>query len=140
MRALRVRPRRPSPRVAWIEGGRGFHPTVRGQAATPMANTITVEPGLAAHFKQLSGPARPGVDWVVQISGARAGTVIVRTYFSSDPPQEAEKPALANRAASLVRQRLEQGWTPESGSFLQMDAIAAPTKSWWSQSAEVPVT
>lgn len=62
--------------------------------------------------------------------------VIVRTYFSSDPPQETEKPSLAERAASLVRQKLEQGWTPEPGSFLEVAAVAAtsvatPKKPWW---------
>jgi hypothetical protein len=106
------------------------------QAAIPITNTITVEKGLAAHFKQPTGPSRPGLDWAVRISGERAGTVIVRTYFSSDPPQEAENPALADRAASLVRRRLEQGWRPEPGSFLEVAAVAeasvaTPKKPWW---------
>jgi hypothetical protein len=102
-----------------------------------MSNTITVEQGLAAHFKQPSGQSRPGVDWAVRISGDRACVVIVRTYFSSNPPQEAEKPMLADRAASLVRKKLEEGWVPEPDSFLQVDDVAAPpsvaalAKPWW---------
>ena len=36
--------------------------------------------------------------------------VVVRTYFSSNPPQEAEKKALAEKAVLFVQQKLEQGW------------------------------
>ena len=99
-------------------------------------NTITVEKGLAAHFKQPSGPSRPGVDWMVRIAGEQAGVVIVRTYFSSSTPQESEKPALADKAASLVRQKLEQGWTPQPGVSLEVEAVAVTPdatqkKPWW---------
>jgi len=101
-----------------------------------MNNTITVEKGLAAHFKQPSGPSRPGVDWAVRIAGDQSGMVIVRTYFSSDPPKEDEKPALADKAVRLVRQKLEQGWAPEPGCLLQVDdtgdaSHAAQKKPWW---------
>ena len=99
-------------------------------------NTITVEKGLAAHFKQPSGPSRPGVDWMVRIAGEQAGVVIVRTYFSSSTPQESEKPALADKAASLVRQKLQQGWTPQPGVSLEIEAAAVTPdatqkKPWW---------
>ena len=80
-----------------------------------MSNTITVEQGLAAHFKQPSGESRPGVDWAVRISGARAGVVLVRTYFSSSPPQQSEQQAMADRAVRFVQRKLEQGWIPEPG-------------------------
>jgi hypothetical protein len=75
-----------------------------------MSNTITVENGLAAHFKQATGRSRYGIDWVVRITGARDGVVIVRTYFSSDMPLEAEKKALADKACLFVQRKLEQGW------------------------------
>jgi hypothetical protein len=73
---------------------------------------------------------------MVRITGERAGVVIVRTYFSSSPPQESEKPALADKAASLVRQKLEQGWTPQAGSSLEVEAAEATSdatekKPWW---------
>ena len=71
---------------------------------------MTVEKGFAASFKQPSGRSRPGVDWAIQIAGERAGMVVVRTYFSSNPPQEAEKKALAEKAVLFVQQKLEQGW------------------------------
>jgi len=85
-----------------------------------MSNTITAEKGLVADFKQPSGQSRPGVDWAVRIAGEIADTVIVRTYFSSNPPQEAEKKALADKAVLFVQWKLEQGWTPHS-DFLEAD-------------------
>jgi len=61
------------------------------KAASTMSNTVTVERGLTAYFKQPSGRSRPGVDWAIQIAGERSGMVVVRTYFSSNPPQDAER-------------------------------------------------
>jgi len=78
-----------------------------------MNSTITIEEGLAAHLKQPSGRSRPGVDWAVRIAGERAGVIIVRTYFSSDPPQAEEKQALADKAVLFVQRKLEQGWIPQ---------------------------
>ena len=71
-----------------------------------MSNTVTVEKNLVGHFKQASGGSRLGVDWAVRITGARDGMVVVRTYFSSDMPQEAEKKALADKAALFVQRKL----------------------------------
>ncbi len=80
-----------------------------------MSNTVTIEKGFVAHFKQPSGRSRPGVDWAIQIAGARSGMVAVRTYFSSNPPQEAEKKALPEKAVLFVQRKLEQGWIPWPG-------------------------
>jgi hypothetical protein len=80
-----------------------------------MSHTVTVVEGLAAYFKQPSGPSRPGVDWAVEIAGERAGTVIVRTYFSSDPPKDAERKVLADKAVLFVQKKLEEGWIPGPG-------------------------
>jgi hypothetical protein len=41
--------------------------------------------------------------------------VVVRTYCSSNPPQEAEKKALAEEAVLFVQRKLEQGWLPWPG-------------------------
>src|SRR5260221_6522929 len=68
-----------------------------------MSNTVTVEKAFVTHFKQPSGRSRPGVDWAIQIAGERSGMVVVRTYFSSKPPQEAEKKALAEKAVLSFR-------------------------------------
>jgi len=89
-----------------------------------MSNSVTVENGLAGHFKQATGRSSYGIDWVVRIIGARDGVVIVRTYFSSDMPQEAEKKALADKAVLFVQSKLDQGWLPWAG-VLEFEAEAA---------------
>ena len=80
-----------------------------------MSNTVTVESGLAAHFKQAAGRSRYGIDLVVRITGVRDGVVIVRTYFSSGMPTEAEKRALAEKAVRFVQRKVELGWLPWPG-------------------------
>jgi hypothetical protein len=82
--------------------------------------TITIERGLAAHFKQPSGESRPGVDWAVRITGERAGVVLVRTYFSSSSPQQSEQQVMADRAVRFIQQKLAQGWIPEPGALLEI--------------------
>jgi hypothetical protein len=72
-----------------------------------MSNTVTVEKGLAGYFKQPSGRSRPGIDWAIQIAGARSGMVVVRTYFSSNPPEEKEKKELAEKAVLFVQKKME---------------------------------
>ena len=89
-----------------------------------MSNTVTVENGLAGHFKQATGRSRFGTDWVLRITGARDGVVIVRTYFSSDMPSEAEKKALADKAVHFVKRKLEQGWLPWAGVLEYEDEAA----------------
>jgi hypothetical protein len=101
-----------------------------------MNNTITVEQGLSAYFKQPKGKSRPGVDWAVRIEGVRAGRVIVRTYFRSGAPNETEKKTLADKAARFVAQKLEQGWAPQGGTILEIDnagdiSPAPEKKPWW---------
>jgi hypothetical protein len=100
-----------------------------------VSHTVTVGNGLTAYFKQPQGPSRPGVDWVVQIAGETAVTVMVRTYFSSDPPREAEKPALAEKAARFITKKLAMGWVPQAGKFLEADDVAEElpktARPWW---------
>ena len=89
-----------------------------------MSNTVTVEKGFVAHFKQPSGRSRPGVDWAIQIAGERAGMVVVRTYFSSNPPQDGEKKELADKAVLFVQRKLEQGCLPWPGVLEYEDDVA----------------
>ncbi len=100
-----------------------------------MSNTVTIGQGLTAYFKQPTGVSRPGVDWAVQITGEQAGNVIVRTYFSSNPPRETEKPALAESAARFVTQKLAKGWRPGTEKFLEANEdVEAPRtirRPWW---------
>jgi hypothetical protein len=101
-----------------------------------MKNTVTVENGLAAYFKWPTGQSRPGIDWAIRIEGERAGMVIVRTYFTSNPPQETEKKVLSEKAAAFVSQKLEQGWIPQPGTLLEIEEcgnISTDTskRPWW---------
>ena len=73
---------------------------------------VTVDRGLAAHFKQPSGPSHPGIDWMLRIEGPKSGVVIVRTLFAGAGATEEEKAATAQRALDLVQQKLEAGWDP----------------------------
>jgi len=87
-----------------------------------MHNTITVKSGLTAHFNQPTGPSRLGTDWAVRIEGVVNGVVLVRTYYSSEHPTEAEKQALADKAAALVAEKLNTGWTPQpAGTHLEVE-------------------
>ena len=49
--------------------------------------------------------------------------VVVRTYFSSDMPLEAEKNALADKAVLFVQRKLEQGWLPLAGVLEYEDDV-----------------
>jgi hypothetical protein len=89
-----------------------------------MSNTVTVEQGLVGHFKQASGLSRVGVDWIVRITGARDGVVVVRTYFSSDMPRESEMKALGDKAALFVQRKLSQGWLSWPGVMEYEDDVA----------------
>jgi len=86
-----------------------------------MSNTVTVERGLNARFEQPSGPSRLGTDWLVRIKGVVTGVVLVRTYYSCESPTDTERQALAARAAALVSERLQAGWTPQPGAQLEVE-------------------
>lgn len=77
-----------------------------------MSQTVTVANGFEKRVKGPSGKIRPAVDWAIEITGKSGGLVVVRTYFSSNPPQEAEKRALADKAVLFVQKRLAEGWLP----------------------------
>ena len=83
---------------------------------------ISVGAGLSAFFKQANGPSRPGVDWQVTVSGNSGDvTLIVRTYFQSSAPDEKEELALAEGAVECVKKKLEAGWTPQTGDFVDAE-------------------
>lgn len=94
--------------------GKYFKPLPESATATPQpaAFRITVERGLAAHFKQANGPSRPGIDWLVKIEGPKSGTVIVRTYLKSAAASELDKAMLSQQALDLVQRKIESGWNP----------------------------
>jgi len=77
-----------------------------------MTYRITVQQGLAAHFKQAAGPSRLGVDWMIKIEGPKNGVVIVRTYLMAAGANEEQKALLSQRAIDFIQRKLESGWDP----------------------------
>ncbi len=94
-----------------------------------MTFRVSVEQGLAAHFKQATGPSRPGIDWAIKIEGPKSGTVIVRTYLKGAVATEQEKVLLSQKALDLVQRKIESGWDPAiQGEYwiLQRNDVAVP--------------
>ncbi len=83
---------------------------------------LSVTSGLSAHFNQTDGPSLPGVDWIVNVSGPDVNTnVLVRTLFSSDPPDQSEQESMAELALSEVRSKLAGGWKPVDGESIEVE-------------------
>jgi hypothetical protein len=62
------------------------------------------------------------VHWVVNVSGTNLDTnVLVRTLFSSDPPDQSEQEAMAELALTEVRSKLATGWKPEDGESIEVE-------------------
>ena len=81
-----------------------------------MSSHITVQQGLAAHFKQPNGTSRSGIDWMLGIEGDKNAKIIVRTYMSGDAASEEEKTSLADSAVAFIQNKIEPGWEPASGA------------------------
>jgi hypothetical protein len=80
-----------------------------------VANTVTIDKALFAHFNQPSGPSKPGAMWAVRVAGEQSGIVMVRTLFSCNSPTEAEKKEKSDKAIQFVVQKLEQGLKLQPG-------------------------
>lgn len=71
---------------------------------------ISVQEGLVAHFFRKDKKSWPGVLWAVKCVGAgEQHTFFVRTYFSRNPADEAEKQTLGNKAKEYIATRLKGG-------------------------------
>ncbi len=84
-----------------------------------MTNDLNIEDALTAYFNQPNGPSRPGIDFAIRIEGDNPAKVIVRTYFSSDPPQAVEQGMMAAKAIFFLRDKLASGWPAKEG-FLEV--------------------
>jgi hypothetical protein len=56
--------------------------------------------------------------WAVRIAGERSGIVMVRTLFSCNRPDEAEKKEKSDKAMKFILEKLGQGWSPEPGGSM----------------------
>ena len=80
-----------------------------------MGCTTTVLTGFDKRVRQPGSRTRPCIDWAIEICGEPAGVVVVRTYFSSNPPQQEERCELERKAVEFVKRKLNEGWMPWPG-------------------------
>jgi hypothetical protein len=80
--------------------------------ATPEGFNVRALQGLRAHFKQASGPSRPGADWAISLTNSTGERkILVRTYADDvgqlSPEQEAQL------AVAYVGHLIQTGWVPD---------------------------
>jgi hypothetical protein len=106
---------------------------------------MRVEGGLSAHFKQPSGPSRPGTDWTIGLKrGDATHTVRVRAYLSDDASAHTRKDQQyqAQTVMQYLNDLLTKGWHPDQpkehvitiGNPLggrPLGAPPEPKKPWW---------
>jgi len=103
---------------------------------------LRVEGALSAHFKQPSGPSRPGTDWVLGLSrGAETHRVRVRAYLAPDATAatRADTAYQARTVMQYLTDLLERGWNPAEerehvitlGNPAGGGAAPPPHKPWW---------
>jgi hypothetical protein len=77
---------------------------------------MRVEGRLAAHFKQESGPSRPGVDWAIGLKHGDATTrVLVRAYLAADASArtQADQDYQAQTVMQYLNDLIARGWHPD---------------------------
>jgi len=80
--------------------------------ATPEGFKVRALQGLRAHFKQPSGPSRPGADWAISlVNSAGERKILVRTYADEVGPLSPEQEA--QLAVAYVGHLIESGWSPD---------------------------
>jgi len=76
---------------------------------------MRVEGALEAHFRQPTGPSRPGIDWTIGLKhGAEMHRVHVRAYFADDMTSavRADTTYLGRTVMQYLDDVLRAGWTP----------------------------
>ena len=80
--------------------------------ATPEGFNVRVLQGLRAHFKQPSGPSRPGTDWAISLTNLRGERrILVRTY--ADDVGHVSQEQDARLALEYVGKLIQSGWSPD---------------------------
>jgi hypothetical protein len=102
---------------------------------------MRVEGALEAHFKQPSGPSRPGVDWVIGLKrGEETHRVRVRAYLADDVTAATRKDTTyqGRTVMQYLNELLEQGWQPGEPREHEITignplpgTGPAPRKPWW---------
>ena len=104
---------------------------------------MRVEGGLSAHFKQPSGPSRPGTEWAIVLKrGEETHTVRVRAYLAEGAGKatRADQGYQARTTMQYLDDLLARGWHPSEqrehvitiGDPLPSPGAApARRKPWW---------
>jgi hypothetical protein len=80
--------------------------------ATPEGFNVRVLNGLRAHFKQASGPSRPGTDWAISLTNSSGEhRILVRTYADDAGRRSQEREA--QLAVEYVGHLIQSGWSPD---------------------------
>ena len=101
---------------------------------------MKVENGLSAHFKQESGPSKPGVMWAVQLKQPTSEIVykaMVKALFADDlaPDLKQDKEYQAQVAMQYLNEKISAGWHPkaemEHTIYISNSASIKSAKKWW---------
>jgi hypothetical protein len=104
---------------------------------------MRVESGLSAHFKQLSGPSRPGTEWAIVLErGEESHRVRVRALVADGVSKatRADQGYQARTAMQYLDDLLARGWHPSEprehmiiiGDPLPTPGAGpTPPKPWW---------
>ena len=101
---------------------------------------MRVEGALSAHFKQPSGPSRPGTDWKIGLKhGAATYTVLVRAYLSDDASARTRKDQTyqGQTVMQYLNDLITKGWHPDQAREHVItigNPLGAPPEEkrpWW---------
>jgi hypothetical protein len=107
---------------------------------------LTIESGLAAHFKQPEGPSLPGVEWLVRIENeGRIHHARVRALLAADASAGTRKDEAyqAQTTMQYLAEAIERGWNPAEerehvihignphGQAADAAVPAQPARPWW---------
>ena len=101
---------------------------------------MSIESGLAAHFKQPEGPSLPGVAWLVRIEhGGKLYHARVKALLAPDATKATRKDDgyQARTVMQYLAAEIENGWNPAHDRDHEIHIgnphgqPADPVKPWW---------
>ncbi len=106
-----------------------------------MPTPMSIESGLAAHFKQADGSSVPGVSWLVRIDhDGRTHHARVKALLAADASRATRRDDgyQARTTLQYLAAELDKGWDPahERDHVIEIgnphvDAANRPSRPWW---------
>lgn len=103
----------------------------------PSTPTLSIESGLAAHFKQEQGPSLPGVSWLVRIDHKGATHhARVKALLAPDASKATrhDKDYQARTTMEYLLDQIERGWNPAQPREHTIhigDPLGSAPRPWW---------